>query len=98
MSDATRALSVVPQEEALLFDEMVRLLSGRVVPAAIVARVQFFGIFPDVHVEHVQALGSVSFGRHEIVADGEDLMNKMGPDEMSRLNRLAERRSRVETD
>jgi len=95
MSDATRALSVVPQEEALLFDEMVRLLSGRVVPAAIVARVQFFGIFPDVHVEHVQALGSVCFGRHEIVADGEDLMNKMGSDEMARLNRLAERRSQV---
>jgi hypothetical protein len=98
MSDATHALSVVPQDETLVFDELVRLLSGRVVPAAIVARVQFYGVFPDVHVEHVQALGSVCFGRHEIVADGEDLMNKLGSDEMSRLNRLAERRSRTETD
>jgi len=97
MSDATHALSVVPQDETLVFDEAVRLLSGHVVPAAVVARVQFYGVVPDVHVEHVQALGSVSFGRHLIVADGEDLMNKMGPDEMARLNRLAERRSR-ETD
>jgi len=97
MSDATHTLSVVPQDETLFFDEMVRLISGRVIPAAVVARVRLTDMNPDVHVEHVQALGSVCFGRHEIVADGEDLMNKLGSDEMSRLNRLAERRSRLET-
>jgi hypothetical protein len=71
----------------LQFDEMVRVGAGRLVSCSVVARHEPFGPV----VEHVQSNRSVMANKTVIVLEGEDVIGRIGPDELRRLTSLAGR-------
>ncbi len=94
MTDTTKP-TVFRKASSTHFEDLVRLMSGRNVPALIVARLEPDrgpdGTFMNIYIEHIMAVGDVIRGNDVIVRDGEDLMNRLGGGELSRLVKSAEK-------